>query len=62
MKKQYQRIIIMNNDTINDVEKRFTNLDRHINHCDQDLTKRWESAIQELRICLSLYENLLAKE
>ena len=52
----------MNNDTINDVEKRFTNLDRHINYHDQDLTQRWESAIQELRICLSMYENLLAKE
>ena len=62
MKKQYQRLMIINNDTINDVEKRFTNLDRHINYHDQDLTQRWESAIQELRICLSLYENLLAKE
>ena len=62
MKKQYKRLMIMNNDTINDVEKRFTNLDRHVNHCDQDLTQRWESAIQELRICLSMYENLLAKE
>lgn len=62
MKKQYKRLMIMNNDTINDVEKRFTNLDRHVNYHDQDLTQRWESAIQELRICLSMYGNLLAKE
>ena len=62
MKTQYQRLMIMNNDTVNDVEKRFVNLDRQVNHHDPDLTKRWESAIQELRICLSLYENLLAKE
>ena len=62
MKKQYQRLMTMNKDTVNDTEKRFRNLDRQVNHCDQDLTRRWESAIQELRICLSLYENLLAKE
>lgn len=62
MKPQNKRVILMTTDSLNNLQKRYINLDRQTQNHDQDLTKRWESAIQELKICLGIYENLLERE
>lgn len=62
MKPQNKRVILITTDSLNNLQKRYINLDRQTQNNDQDLTQRWESAIQELKICLGIYENLLERE
>ena len=59
-----KRNINIINDTINDLERFIQNFYQQLpkNGLDQDTNKRIKSDLDDLRVCIKLYENRLERE
>ena len=64
MNPKHKRSLNIINDTINDLERFIQNFYQQLpkNGLDPDTNKRIKSDLEDLRICIKLYENRLGRE
>ena len=64
MKPENKRSLNIINDTINDLERFIQNFYQQLpkNGLDPDTNKRIKSDLDDLRVCIRLYENRLERE
>ena len=64
MNPQNKRSLNIINDTINDLERFIQNFYQQLpkNGLDPDTNKRIKSDLDDLRVCIKLYENRLGRE
>lgn len=64
MNPKHKRSLNIINDTINDLERFIQNFYQQLpkNGLDPDTNKRIKSDLEDLRICIKLYENRLERE
>ena len=64
MNPKHKRSLNIINDTINDLERFIQNFYQQLpkNGLDPDTNKRIKSDLEDLRVCIRLYENRLERE
>lgn len=64
MNPKHKRSLNIINDTINDLERFIQNFYQQLpkNGLDPDTNKRIKSDLDDLRVCIKLYENRLERE